>query len=181
MATATHSDLYGIIARFDNSTQLTHAADAAREAGYTVMDGYSPVPVHDLDAKLGRKRSRLPYITLCGGLAGAALGLLLQTWVCVWEYPMNVGGRPFFSWPSFIPVTYECTILLAALSCAFFMCFLNGLVKPYQSIFNAPGIERASIDKFFLCIETADPKFNHKDVSEFLHAQSPESVDDVPK
>ncbi|MFT5495239.1 MAG: hypothetical protein ACI9TH_000630, partial [Kiritimatiellia bacterium] len=91
------------------------------------------------------------------------------------------GGRPFFSWPSFIPVTYECTILLAALSCAFFMCFLNGLVKPYQSIFNAPGIERASIDKFFLCIETADPKFNHKDVSEFLHAQSPESVDDVPK
>ena len=174
-------DLYGVIAQFDDSHELMKAADAAREAGYVNMDAYPPVPVHGLDETLGRKRSKLPYIVLCGGITGLCLGFALQVWVSCIEYPVNVGGRPFFSWPSFIPVAYECTILFAALSAAFFMCYLNGLLRPYQSIFNAPNFERASIDRFFLCIEVEDPKFEYNEVLEFMGAFNTENVADVPK
>jgi hypothetical protein len=176
-----HDELYGVIAQFEDSHELEKAAGAAREAGYVNMDAYSPVPVHGMDETLGRKRSKLPYIVLCGGILGCSVGFGLQVWISCFLYPVNVGGRPFFSWPSFIPIAYECTILFAALSAAFFMCFLNGLLKPYQSIFNAPNFERASIDRFFLCIETEDPKFDYDEVNGFLSGFKTENVADVPR
>src|SRR3954470_24079422 len=148
---------YGLIAEFDNPTALVAAAHHARQAGYRKMDGYSPFPIEELHEALEFEDARLPFIVLIGGLTGCIGGYLLQYWISAVAYPVNVGGRPLHSWPAFIPVTFECTILAAALSAVLGMLALNGLPMPFHPVFNVPRFGFASRDRFFLCIEAMDP------------------------
>jgi hypothetical protein len=171
--------VYGVIARFASSDDVLRAANKARESGFVKMDAYSPVPVHGLDEALGRERSWLAWMVAGAAFTGCSIGVLLQYWVSASAYPLNIGGRPMFSWPLFIPVTFECTVLLACLTAVFGMFGLNGLPKPYNPVFYAKDFERASVDRYFLCIESEDPKFNEKDVTEFLRGLQPEDVSTV--
>ena len=167
------------MAEFDNAGALIEAANRARLAGYRRMDAYSPIPVEDLNEALGLKRTRLPLLVLIGGICGGLGGYGLEYWTSVIAYPMNVGGRPFHSWPQFIPVTFETTVLGAALSAFVGMWALNGLPQPYHPVFNAPAFVRASRDRFFLVVETADPRFDLVETRAFLEGLHPVGVSDV--
>ncbi len=167
---------YGVVAEFSDDKQVLNAAHKAREAGYTIMEAYSPVPVHGLDEALGRKRSILPYLVLLGGLTGCIGGFFMQTWMSHIDYPWNIGGRPSFSWPAFIPVTFELTILCSALTTVIGMFSLNGLPRPHHPIFNTPNFDRSAIDHYFLCIEAKDPKYDEEEVIKFLQELGPEAV-----
>jgi len=173
--------LYGLAAEFDNPVALLAAANSAREAGYQKMSAYSPYPVEGLDEALGPKREYLPLIVLLGGIIGGLTGYLLQYYTAVIEYPLNIGGRPLHSWPAFIPVTFECTILGAALSAVFGMLALNGLPQPYHPLFHLPRFARVSRDLFFLCIERRDPLFDAEKTREFLAKLNPTEVSEVPQ
>lgn len=176
---ATHNPVFGVVAQFATSDEVTHAAEEACKRGYKNMDAYSPVPVHGLDEALGRPRSWLAWMVFCGACIGFSLGLGLQYWVSAVEYPLNIGGRPLFSWPLFIPVVFECTVLVSCLTAVIGMFTLNGLPKPYNPMFYARNFERASLDRYFLCIESSDAKFNEKEVTEFLRSLKPEDVSSV--
>ena len=167
------------MAEFDNAGALIEAANRARLAGYRRMDAYSPIPVEDLNEALGLKRTRLPLLVLIGGICGGLGGYGLEYWTSVIAYPMNVGGRPFHSWPQFIPVTFETTVLGAALSCFIGMWALNKLPQPYHPVFNVPAFARASTDRFFLCIESGDPRFEHEATWQFLESLHPVGVSEV--
>jgi hypothetical protein len=143
------------------------------------MDAYSPFPIHEMDEAIGIKRTILPFLIFGGGILGAIGGVGLQYFVHVVDYPINVGGRPFLSAPAFIPVTFECTVLLAALTAVVGMLVLNGLPQPYHPIFNAPRFALASRDKFFLAIEATDPKFDHGETTQFLQGLNAREVFDV--
>jgi hypothetical protein len=171
--------LYGLIAEFDNPTALVAAANAARAEGYRRMDAYSPIPIEELHDALGFKHTKLPLIVLIGGVLGGLGGYGLQYWTQVIDYPLNIGGRPFNSWPSFIPVTFETTILGAALAAVFGMLALNGLPMPYHPVFNAPRFALASRNRFFLCIEARDPKFERDATQRFLDGLDPRGVSEV--
>jgi len=172
--------IYGLMAEFDSPGGLVAAAHRARRAGYQRMDGYSPYPIEELSEAIGFHHTRLPLIVLAGGVLGGIGGYLLQYWVSVIEYPMNIGGRPLNSWPSFIPVTFETTVLLAALAAVFGMLGLNGLPMPYHPVFNVPRFALASRDRFFLCIEADDPKFDRAVTLQFLKNLEPRNVSEVP-
>lgn len=165
--------IYGLMAEFENPDDLLAAAQRAHEAGYRKMDAYTPFPVHDLAETLGRHRTRLPALVFAAGLTGAAGGYLLQLYTMAVDYPLNVGGRPYNSWPAFIPVTFELTILLAAFAAVIGMLALNGLPRPYHPVFNVPGFDRATRDRFFLCIEAADPRFDRTNTQRFLESLEP--------
>jgi hypothetical protein len=171
--------IYGLIAEFDNPSAVVTAARRAHEAGYRKMDAYTPIPIEELTEALGFKRTRLPLIVLIGGIIGCVGGFMLQYWASAIEYPLNVGGRPLNSWPSFIPVTFETTILCAAFSAVFGMLALNGLPQPYHPVFNTPRFELASRNTFFLCIESSDPKFDLQRTRDFLNSLEPREVTDV--
>ena len=171
--------LYGLMAEFDSPTDLVAAANAARLEGYRRMDAYSPIPIEELHAALGFRHTKLPLIVLIGGIVGGLGGYGLQYWTQVIAYPLNIGGRPFHSWPSFIPVTFELTILGAALAAVFGMLALNGLPMPYHPVFNAPRFALASRNRFFLCIETRDPKFDRDATHRFLEGLQPRGVSEV--
>ncbi len=171
--------IYGLLAEFTEPTQLLLAARKARQAGYSKLDAFSPIPLEGLHEELGQKNTRLPRIVLAGGIIGGLAGMGLEYWSSVFAYPMNIGGRPDFTWPSFIPVAYETTILGAALSAVIGMLALNGLPQPYHSVFNAPRFSRASQDRFFLCIESVDPQFDRQGTEQFLRGQGPEEVEEV--
>jgi hypothetical protein len=173
------SRIHGLMAEFDDPNALVLAAASAHDAGYRRMDAYSPFPIEELDAALGSHRSRLPLIVLIGGVVGCVGGFLLQYWAAVIAYPVNVGGRPFNSWPAFIPVTFECTILGAALSAVLGMLALNGLPMPYHPVFNVPRFALASRNRFFLCIEAKDAKFDLDATRQFLEALKPREVSAV--
>src|SRR5205823_11280780 len=132
------------------------------------MDAYSPFPIEELHEALGGGDTRLPLIVLIGGILGCIGGYALQYWTAAVAYPVNVGGRPLHSWPAFIPVTFECTILAAALSAVLGMLALNGLPMPFHPVFSVPRFGFASRDRFFLCIEALDPSFNLDLTREFL-------------
>jgi hypothetical protein len=172
-------DLYGIMAEFDDPEELVEATKRAYEAGYRTMDAYSPFPVHGLSQALGHRGVRLPYIVLIGGLVGAAAGFGLQYFASAIDYPVNIGGRPFNSWPAFIPVTFELTILVAALAAVLGMLGLNGLPQPYHPVFNVPNFELASRSHFFLCIEATDPQFDPVETRRFLESLGAHDVADV--
>lgn len=172
-------NLYGIMAEFDTPTQVVDAARAVREAGYTKTDAFSPFPIHEMDEALGIRRSILPYLVFAGGVAGLMLGIGLQVFVHYIDYPLNVGGRPYISIPSFVPASYELTILLAGITAVFGMLFLNGLPRPYHPVFNVPRFALATREKFFLVIETADPKFEYADTKSFMESLNPQEVFDV--
>ncbi|MDQ6787138.1 MAG: DUF3341 domain-containing protein [Acidobacteriota bacterium] len=171
--------IYGLLAEFDTPTQLVDAANKAREAGFTKTDGFSPFPIHEMDKALGVKRSILPYLVFAGGVTGLLTGLGLQYFVHVLEYPMIIGGRPFFSLPAFIPPMFELTILFASFSAVFGMLLLNGLPQPYHPVFNVSRFALATREKFFLLIETSDPKFNYEETKSFMQTLSPQEVFDV--
>jgi hypothetical protein len=173
------SKIYGLMAEFDDARALVLAAGSAREAGYRRMDAYSPFPIEELHHALGSHHSRLPLIVLIGGVVGCIGGFLLQYWTSAVAYPINVGGRPFNSWPAFIPVTFECTILGAALSAVLGMLALNGLPMPYHPVFNVPRFALASRSRFFLCIEARDPKFDVEATRQFLESLKPREVSTV--
>ena len=168
-----------MLAEFDDPTTLVAAAQRAYREGYRRMDAYSPFPIEELHEALGSQSTRLPLIVLIGGLVGCIGGYGLQYWVSAIAYPINVGGRPFHSWPAFIPVTFECTILVAALSAVLGMLALNGLPMPYHPVFNVPRFALASRNRFFLCIEAADPKFDLEDTRRFLETLNPREVSTV--
>ena len=171
--------LYGLIAEFEEPTRIVQAARRAYEEGYRRMDAYSPFPIEELTEAIGFRHTRLPLIVLIGGIIGCVGGFALCYWVSAITYPLNIGGRPLNSWPAFIPVTFECTILLAALSAVFGMLALNGLPQPYHPVFNVPSFEQASRNRFFLCIESADPKFREQETRKFLEGLGAREVTDV--
>ena len=162
------TSIYGLIAEFDNAESLLAAAHRAFAEGFRKMDAYSPFPVEGLAEALGFHRTRVPLIILTGGILGCLGGFFLQYWLAVIDYPINVGGRPLNSWPSFIPVTFELTILIAALSAFFGVLALNGLPMPYHPVFNVERFELASRNRFFLLIEAADPRFDSAGTRRFL-------------
>ncbi|MER3473338.1 MAG: DUF3341 domain-containing protein [Armatimonadota bacterium] len=171
--------LYGIIAEFESAEELLHAAKRAREAGYTQMDAYSPFPVHGLSEAIGFEDHKVPWTVFLAGVVGAIAGFSLQYYISVVDYPLNVGGRPFLSWPSFIPVTFETTVLFAAFGAFIGMLAFNGLPQPYHPVFNAPRFERASQDRFFLCIEAKDPLFDRTKTRQFLENLGARLVSEV--
>ncbi len=173
--------LYGLLAEFETSKALVEAARSARVAGYRRMDGYSPLPVEGLAEAIDFHDHRLPVIVLIGGIVGALGGYFLQYWCSAVSYPINVGGRPLNSWPAFIPITFEMTVLVAALSAVLGMLALNGLPMPYHPLFNAPRFALATRDRFFLCIESRDPKFDRERTKQFLTSLHPREVTEVER
>jgi hypothetical protein len=178
MATRAHST-HGLLAEFDDPTSLVAATSSARAAGYRRMDAYSPFPIEELHEALGGGHTRLPLIVLIGGLVGCISGYGLQYWASAIAYPLNVAGKPLNSWPAFIPVTFECTVLVAAACAVLGMLALNGLPMPYHPVFNVPRFALASRDRFFLCIEATDPKFDADETWGFLSRQQPRQVSQV--
>ncbi len=171
--------LYGLMAEFEEHEQLLEAAKRAYAEGYRRMDGFSPFPIEGLAEALGHEMSLVPLFTLMGGIAGGLGGYFMQWYSMGRLYPINVGGRPLNSWPNFIPITFELTVLIAALSALMAMLLLNRLPQPHHPVFNVPEFRRASIDRFFLCIETADPKFEHHKTWAFLDGLKPVMIAEV--
>jgi hypothetical protein len=174
------SPIYGLIAEFDTPTEIVLAARRAHAEGYRHMDAYSPFPVEGLAESIGFRRNRVALVCLVGGLLGLATAYVLQYWINVIAYPLNIGGRPFHSWPSFIIVTFELTILFGGLAAAVGMIVMNGLPLPYHPVFNVPSFSAASRDKFFLCIEAADPRFDRTGTYAFLSTLDPKAITEVP-
>lgn len=175
----TKPPIYGLMAEFDTPEALLAAARRARQEGYRRMDAYTPFPIEELAEAIGFHHTRLPLVVLIGGIVGCIGGYLLQYYASVIDYPLNVGGRPFHSWPAFIPVTFEMTILVAAFSAVLGMLALNGLPKPYHPVFNAPRFALATRDRFFLCIEAAEPQFDREGTKRFLESLEPREVFEV--
>jgi len=171
--------LHGLMAEFETPGALVAATHKARLQGFRQMDAYSPIPIEELNDALGLKRTRLPRLVLLGGILGGLGGFSLEYWASTIAYPMNIGGRPLNSWPHFIPVTFETTVLGAALSCFVGMWALNKLPQPYHPVFNVPALELASSDRFFLCIEATDPRFDAHETRAFLESLHPVGVSDV--
>ncbi len=171
--------LYGLMAEFDDPQALVSAARRAHEEGYRRMDAYSPFPIEELSEAIGIHHTAVPLLVLIGGIVGGIGGFGLQYWVSAIAYPLNVGGRPFNSWPSFIPVTFELTVLIAALTAVFGMLALNRLPMVYHPVFNVPRFALATRDRFFLCIETTDPRFDLHTTRAFLESFAPREVSEV--
>ena len=171
--------LHGVMAEFDSGQALVDAARRAVAQGFTKLEAYSPVPIEELNDIIHKKRTILPRLVLAGGLTGMATGFGLQYWASVIEYPMNIGGRPQASWTTFIIPSYELTILFASIAAALGMIVLSGLPQPYHPVFNVKRFSMASSDKFFLVLESADPKFEQPVTSEFLRSLGAKGVYDV--
>ncbi len=171
--------LYGVMAEFDNPTDLVAAAQRTYEAGYRRINGYSPYPIEELSEAIGFTRTGLPLIVLIGGILGGLGGFFMQYWMEVIDYPLNVGGKPYNSWPAFIPITFECTVLVAAFAAVLGMLVLNKLPQPYHPVFNAPNFALATRDSFFLVIEASDRKFEHDEVMHFMQTLEPKDLIDV--
>ena len=175
----TKPELYGLMAEFSEPAGLVTATRKVREAGYRKVDAFSPYPIEELSEALEFHKSKLPLLVLIGGALGLVGGYGLQYWSSVIEYPMNIGGRPYHSWVAFIPPTFETTILVAALTAVLGMLALNGLPEPYHPVFNVPRFALASKDRFFICIEATDPKFDLDATSRFLASLGPRAVSEV--
>jgi hypothetical protein len=174
------NETYGLMAEFETHEQLLRAAEKAYASGYRQMDAFAPFPVEGLPEALG-KRTRLPLLVLIGGMIGG-LGAYYMEWDAnVISYPINIGGRPLNSWPAFIPITFELTVLAASLTAFFFSLGLSGLPRPYHPVFNVPEFNRASQDRFFLCIETGDPNFHSEQTRQFLQSLEPVAVAEVAR
>ena len=171
---------YGLMAEFDEVNAAIVAAQNAYGAGYRKMDAYAPFPVEELSEAVGFQKNGVALVCLVGGLLGCTGAFILQWWINTISYPVNIGGRPLNSWPSFIIMTFEMTILFSGLSAVFGMLALNGLPMPYHPVFNVPQFDRASKDRFFLVIFSSDKNFDALRTRQFLESLNPISVAEVP-
>jgi hypothetical protein len=176
---APQPHLYGLVAEFHTADELVAAAKRVYESGYRRIDAFSPFPIHGLSDAIGFRRTRLPLLVLLGGIGGGGGALFMQWYASVVSYPINIGGRPLASWPSFVPVTFELTVLGAALAAVLGMLFMNGLPTPYHPLFNVERFAQASRDRFFICIEYRDPKFDVVATKQFLQSLQPMGVYEV--
>ncbi|MEM1201591.1 MAG: DUF3341 domain-containing protein [Acidobacteriota bacterium] len=194
--TKVRPPFYGVIAEFLTPQELHDAIVRVREEGYRKIDAFLPYPVEEICHEIcDHKKSAVSKLVLLGGLSGGSFGFLFQswamgafpTWVYDWSmklfnytgYPFDIGGRPYFSWPAFIPITFELTILFGAFSAVIGMFALNGLPQPYHPVFNVEGFERATVDRFFLLIESEDPRFDRDEAHKLLGGLGPQEVQDV--
>jgi len=175
-----HTPIYGMMAEFDSAQRLVDAAHHTHQAGYQKIDAYSPFPIEGLAEAMGFTKNRVPLVVLIGGIVGGLTGYLMQYWIATVSYPVNVGGKPYHSWPAFIVVTFEMTILFAGLSAVFGMLALNGLPMPYHPVFNVPRFSSASKDRFFLIVFSSDPKYDADQTRRFLESQGGRFVTEVP-
>ncbi len=178
---AVQRTIYGLLAEFDNPTALVSAARRAFEAGYRNMGAYTPFPVEGLAEALGYHKTRLPMVVLIGGLVGCVGGFFMQWYASVIGYPLNIAGRPLNSWPAFIPITFELTVLCAALAAVLGMLAMNGLPQPYHSLFHHPRFAQATRDRFFLSVQAVDPLFDLQATKQFLVELGPKDVAEVPR
>jgi hypothetical protein len=172
--------VHGAMAEFETPEELIAACEKAYASGYRCMDAYTPMPVEGLAEAIGYKRNKVALAVLIGGSCGAIGGFTLLEWISGIAYPHNVGGRPLNSWPSWIPITFECMILLSAITSLVCVIAMNGLPQLYHPVFNVPEFTRASIDRFFLCIESSDPQFRTEETLEFLRELGGSEVTVVP-
>lgn len=172
--------IYGLMAEFENPTDLVKAAERTYAEGYRKIDAYTPFPIEELADAIGFHNSGVPLVVLIGGLLGCAGGYLMQYWIAAINYPINIGGRPLNSWPAFIVVTFEMTILFAGLSAVFGMLALNGLPMPYHPVFNVPTFAFATKDRFFLIIFSSDAKYDPVATRRFLESMEPHAISEVP-
>ena len=172
--------IYGIMAEFDSATALVEAARKTHDAGYRKIDAYSPFPVEELAEAIGFHTNRVALVTLIGAIIGGLSGYLRQYWMAAVDYPVNVAGRPDHSWPSFIVITFELTILFGGISAVLGMLALNGLPMPYHPVFNVPRFAMATKDRFFLIVFSTDPKYKPAEVRQFLESLQPRSISEVP-
>jgi hypothetical protein len=172
--------IYGIMAEFDTPVALVEAAKRTYQAGYKRIDTYTPFPVEGLAEEIGFHRDEVPLVVLIGGIVGGLTGYLMQYWMSAVAYPLNIGGKPYHSWPAFIVITFEMTILFAGISAVFGMLALNGLPMPYHPVFNVPRFTRASRDRFFLVVFSSDVKYDPAATRQFLESLDPRSVSEVP-
>ena len=180
MQAVAHKGLYGLMAEFGDVTTLIDAAKRTRAEGYRKIDAYTPFPVHELFETLDLNDRRVPLFVLIGGIIGCMAGFGLCYWVSVIAYPMNVGGRPFNSWPAFVPVTFEVTILIASITAVLTLIILNGFPTPYHPVFNVKRFaQRASQDSMFLTIEADDPKFDLEKTRAFLQQLGAREVNEI--
>jgi hypothetical protein len=170
MAGQPKSRIYGLMAEFESPEALLEAAHKAHAAGYRRMDAFTPMPVEGLAEAVGFHHTSLPLVVLAGGLLGCFSGFFLQYYGSVIGYPLNVAGKPLNSWPAFIPITFELTVLFAAIFCVFGMLAMNGLPTPYHPVFNVPSFALATRDKFFLCIKARDPQYEEEKTKAFLRS-----------
>ncbi|HEU6448097.1 MAG TPA: DUF3341 domain-containing protein [Verrucomicrobiae bacterium] len=178
---AEEKNIYGLMAEFASEKEILAATKSAHDNGFRKMDAFAPFPVEGLAEALGRKKTAIPFIVLGGGMCGGITGYFIQWWAMAVDYPLNIGGRPLNSWPMFIPITFELTILSAAFAAIIGMLALNRLPEPHHPLFNVPEFERSSTDKFFLCIMADDPKFNLPATRHFLKTLLPENIFEVPR
>lgn len=173
-------EIYGLMAEFDSAHTLLDAVHQAQAEGYDAMDAFTPFPVEAISEAIEHhKPSKVPMLVLIGALSGATFAFCAQWWISAVDYPLNIGGRPYFSWPAFIPPSFELTILFAAFAAVFGMFILNGLPQPYHPVFNVKNFERASQDRCFLLIESRDPKFDRHSTRSFMAGLGCDEVHDV--
>jgi hypothetical protein len=177
---STSAEHFGLLAEFAEAEDLVAAAERVYGAGYRRFECYSPLPVEGLAEAVGLVRTRLPLVVLVGGVVGCLAGIALQYWTTVIAYPLNVGGRPLVSWPSFVPVVFEMTVLFAALSAVLGMLAMNGLPRPHHPLFGIPQFDRATQDRFFLCVLATDERYHPQTTRQFLERSGAMEVIDVP-
>jgi len=171
--------LYGLVAEFDRASALLEGVRRARAAGFARVEAYSPFSVEGMDEALGMTRNPIPLLTLLGGAAGAAIGFFIQWYSATIDYPINVGGRPLDSWPSFMPTTFEFAVLFAGFSAVIGVLALCGLPRLMHPLFNVEAFRRASADRFFLVLRSDDPRFNRTEACEFLDSLHPCAIHPV--
>jgi hypothetical protein len=174
------ADSFGLLAEFVEPDALVTAARQVYDKGYRDFEAYAPMPVAGLSEAVGFPRSRMPLVVLVGGVVGCLAGYAMQYFISVVDYPLNIGGRPLNSWPSFVPVIFEMTVLFGALAAVLGMLAMNGLPRPHHPLFGVPQFDRATQDRFFLCIRRTDPLYHQRTTRDFLQRLGARGVVDVP-